>query len=157
MQTLTQHQSQKFTPKANYVFSKVAAREILNRQDIKNIDVWNHMVKIDFHSGSPRIMSKKPFLQYFAQSRKDRGWYLPCRKISDTQYEVRSERRPLEKAYLLNLTLEDWINPRITCTCYDYAAQFEVGINPQCCKHVYRVLKELDFESYREWIKSKEF
>lgn len=156
MKTLAQRPAPVQTPRTNYIFSKTAATQILGRKDVANIEVWDHMVKIDFLSGSPRIASKKPFLKYFAESRKQRAIALPVEKISGALYEVKSSRVQ-NKKYLVEISLENWVNPRMSCPCSDYRTQVEVGINTPCCKHIYAVLGQLGFSSYFAWIENEEF
>lgn len=155
--TLAQRPAPVQSPRTNYIYSKTAACQILKRNDVKEVEIWANVVKISFLSGSPRITSKKPFLKYFAESRRLRGVELECKTIErDHLYEVRSGRID-NKSYLLEISLEDWVKPRVYCPCHDYATQVEIGVQTPCCKHVYSVLNKLGFDSYHTWIEFQEF
>lgn len=132
-----------------YIFSKTAAYALTHRP-VKRVEIFANAINVHFLEGRSKLVSKRDFLNYFAESRRERGQQLKAQAIAPDQWEVQSSK-PGNEPYDV---VEEWINgrPQLKCDCYDYAAQFEYGVTTSpCCKHCYSVLDSLGYDSYRLW------
>jgi hypothetical protein len=93
-----------------------------------------------------RFISKKKFLEYFVQSRKERSFGIPITHVAGTHYQAVSSQGDR----LYNLLV---FRTEIQCDCEDYKNQFSLfGNKPKCCKHGYALLNRLGYGSLRQWI-----
>jgi hypothetical protein len=137
---------------SNYIYSKTAAAGMFPDHAIKSIEIFHKAINVHFFGHRPQLVSKKKFLDYFAQSRRERGQKLKAHSFTPEVWQVESGHpRTRPEGYLVTFKMDQG-SPRFKCECHDYAAQMEHGISTPCCKHIYSVLDHLGFDSYHAWI-----
>lgn len=130
---------------SDYVYSISAARRLFGQKVVK-IEERPCNVLIRFNDGSQNFADKKLFKQHFAEHRRQLGL-----KIDEV-------KRFRFNSYVYRVKSKYWVSvfPEcVSCTCGDYAAQQEMGIQRGCCKHGYAVLKTLGCTSLAEFIQKQ--
>lgn len=138
------------TPKTinNLVYSQSAAARILglSYEFIERIQYFETGIWVKVIGKKPTIISKKVFRQHFVDYRKSRSHNLIA--ISNTKlkraWDVYNPHQDTWNRVLLH-------RDKITCTCCDYENQIRL-LSKGCCKHAYKVLFELNFNSLSDYI-----
>jgi hypothetical protein len=137
------------------VYSVSATQSILNRYDIRSIEVWSNCVFIKFWKGSPKFVSRKAFMVEFMRRRKDKSKWLKVEHYGQDLFQVSSQSRA--EPYLVSA------QEHFECECEDYANQVKSpDIKIRMCKHSWAVLSHLGFSSFKEytiqkgWLKVQE-
>ena len=134
--------------KESFIFTRTAAGAILGGV-CQRLEVWANCVWAIVKVGTKmlvRFISKKKFLEYFVQSRKERSFGIPITHVAGTHYQAVSSQGDR----LYNLLV---FRTEIQCDCEDYKNQFSLfGNKPKCCKHGYALLNRLGYGSLRQWI-----
>jgi len=134
--------------KEAFIFTKTAAGAILGGV-CSRLEVWANCVwAIVIANGKKlvRFISKRRFMEYFAQSRKERSFGIPITHIVGNHYQAVSSRGDR----LYNLLI---FRTSVECDCDDYKNQVSLfGNKPKCCKHGYALLNRLGYGSLRQWI-----
>jgi hypothetical protein len=125
------------------LFNKNIAAYILNNPKIKRVEEWANCVFVVAHGQRPQFVSKKRFFQAFVDMRKERAEGLALWQTSTRTYTVHNPENG--NHYIVTLT-----PCNLTCTCEDYKNQMEVW-KKGACKHIYRVLTELDCNSLKDY------
>lgn len=128
----------------NLVFSIAAAQRILGRS-VYEVRVWAWVVLVR-GVGFCRFISKKDFLNHFADRRK-----IEAKKITVVvNLRDKSEYKVIDKDYTLKV-----FHAGISCNCEDYKNQVRY-IGKGVCKHGYAVLAQLGFSSLSDFRESRE-
>ncbi|NBD19040.1 MAG: hypothetical protein GVY04_23795 [Cyanobacteria bacterium] len=128
---------------SDYIYSISAARRLFGQKVVK-VEERPGNVLITFNDGSQNLADKKLFKQHFAEHRRQLGLKIDdVKPVNSYTYRVKSK-------YLVAVFPD-----RVSCTCGDYAAQQEMGIQRGCCKHGYAVLKTLGCTSLAEFIQKQ--
>lgn len=128
----------------NLIFSIAAAQRILGRS-VYEVRVWAWVVLVR-GVGFCRFMSKKDFLNHFADRRKAESKKITVvvNPRNENEYKV------VDKDYTLKV-----FHSEISCNCEDYKNQLRY-IGKGICKHGYAVLNHLGFSSLSTYIETKE-
>ena len=132
-----------------FVFTKAAAQYIFSGM-IKRLEVWENCIFVQFVKGAKtfqRFVSKKRFLQHFADMRRARSRSL---QVTPNAFDKNHFCCRGSQGDLYDLVaFEDGI----LCTCIDYQNQQNLipGKN-KLCKHGYAVLTFLGFSSLRDYL-----
>lgn len=137
--------------KESFIFTRTAAGAILGGI-CQRLEVWSNCIWAIVRVGTKklcRFISKRRFMEFFAQSRKERSFGIPVHHVAGTHYQALSSRG--DSLYDLIL-----YRSAIECTCDDYKNQVSLfGNKPKCCKHGYALLNRLGYGSLNEWIRSQ--
>jgi len=137
--------------KETLIYNRVAAGRILgiHPESIRKIEIWPNVTLVHAYGERPRFVSKKAFLQDFANSRKARAKNLRAKAIGPNLFLVPSETK--EGVYYKVREKEG----SFTCECEDWKTQKLAGIHNATCKHIYATLFLLGFSSLREYVGAK--
>ena len=134
------------------LYSKSAIARILNiaLEEIEKYQIWHIGVWVKVIGKRPKIISFKTFKQHFVDFRKSNLEQLIANQDSQKSYfwDVYNPQK------------ETWhrvkIEPlKITCTCGDWQTQNTL-LPLACCKHCYKVLNQLGFNSLRDYLSQKQ-
>lgn len=130
------------------LYSKSAAARILgvDYQEIEKVQYWRTGVWIKLIGKKPTIISKKAFCQHFVDWRKSRCHNLVAVKDQQVKiaWDVYNPQRETGNRLFQH-------KDKIICTCEDYQNQTQL-FSRACCKHAYKVLAELNFNSLQDYI-----
>jgi hypothetical protein len=133
--------------KETLIYTRVAAGRILkiHPDSILKIEIWPNVVLVHAYGMKPRFVSKRAFLEDFANSRKSRA-KMKAKAIGSDLFLVPSETK--EGVYYKVKEKEG----SFTCECEDWKTQKVAGIHNATCKHIYAVLFLKGFSSLREYV-----
>lgn len=139
---------------SNLIYSVSAAARILGifyGQSRIVIQEWASVVWVWVKGRRPQFISKRVFLQHFADWRKAqaRGLKVTQHLFTPTSYTVRNE--PKNSTYEVEV-----IGDRVQCQCEDYRNQEQFFSGQRyACKHSYAVLFHLGFDSLAAYIQAQ--
>jgi SWIM zinc finger len=128
------------------LFTKAAASRIAGNvmPHQVNVEVWNNVAVVSAKGQRPKFVSKKSFYQDFVDTRKEASTNLNLWQTSLTRYTVHNP----ENGNRYEVTLKS--DRTIECECKDYQNQRR-SLGKGCCKHIYRVLFELGYDSLKDY------
>jgi len=128
------------------VFTKTAALKILGSTAMPhqvNVEVWKQVIVVTAKGSRPKFVSKKAFYREFVDSRKERSHEVTLHQQTSTEWIANTEG---SKEYH-NVKVQ---GKSLSCDCYDFVNQ-KKNMSGACCKHGYRLLFELGFDSLRDF------
>ena len=136
-----------------FVFTKTAAGAILGGF-CQRLEVWaNCIFAVNVLAGGKklvRFISRKRFLQYFADSRKQRSNGI---QVTQNAFNPRlfSARSASDENKIYSLAVHSRF---ISCTCEDFKNQCQLlrEDKPKACKHVYAVLKFMGYATLSDYL-----
>jgi SWIM zinc finger len=139
------------------LFTKSAASRIAGNTlpHQVNLEVWDKVAVVSAKGQRPKFVSKKDFYQDFVDTRKEAAVDLNIWQNSLTRYTVHNP----ENGNRYEVTLKSGGthpegNRTIECQCKDYQNQRR-SLGKGCCKHIYRVLFELGYNSLKGYEAAK--
>lgn len=139
----------------SFVFTRTAAGHILGGV-CQRLEVWSNCVwAIVVVNGKKlcRFISKKRFLAFFAESRKQRSHAIT---VTQNVFNPRlfTARSASDENKTYSLTVHDRF---LSCSCEDFSNQCKLipEGKPKACKHVYAVLKFMGYQSLSAYVNRK--
>jgi hypothetical protein len=132
----------------NLLYSKSALARILgiDAKLIARFEVWHSVIFAVIKGRRPCFFSKKIFKIHFVEWRQKQSKALTAveNAFNPNIYRVRNEGKGT--VYTVN-----FFNGGATCECEDWQNQSQF-FGMACCKHIYCVLNQLGFTSFRDYI-----
>lgn len=128
----------------NLVFSKAAIARILkvSKSDVLEMRLFFKVVWVHLKGQRPTFISKKVFLQHFADWRKERSSEVVLWPDRELQGVWQSEN-----GYQV-IVSDDFLS----CECEDFKNQNRAGMKKCCCKHLYKGLELLGYGSLKDYL-----
>lgn len=134
----------------NLIYSAAAVRRLLGlaANALVVVREWFSVVWVWVAGRSPRFMSKKKFLQHFADHRRNESKGLVVSKVVNFDNIFSVQNLLKNSFYQVYKTVD-----KVVCCCDDYRNQdtFLEG-KKRCCKHGYAVLNYLGFQSLGDYL-----
>lgn len=115
---------------------------------VKKLEVWARVIWVTFENGQTRFISKAAFWELFHKPRKERAENLYISHYGKTLFQVEGFDKDF---YFVELDKD-----RVICECADYRNQ-ESAIKNPICKHGWRTLKYIGFDSLSCYIQSGKY
>jgi hypothetical protein len=134
------------------VYSRAAAARILGVpvEQIRRVEVWPFVVLVIPHRGfglRPRFVSKRVFKENFVEFRRQSAKDLLVITQRGSEFTVLNPANSNQYTVTVGTS-------SIKCTCEDYHNQLRF-LGRGCCKHCYRVLFHLGFQTLKDYVNSK--
>ena len=134
------------------VYSRAAAARILGVpvEQIRRVEVWPRVVLVIPHRGfglRPRFVSKQTFKVHFVEFRREAARNLLVVAQSGAEFTVLNPANSNQYQVVVGTS-------GIKCGCEDYHNQLRF-LGRGCCKHCYRVLFHLGFQTLKDYVNSK--
>jgi len=134
------------------VYSRAAAARILGVpvEQIRRVEVWPFVVLVIPHRGfglRPRFVSKQTFKVHFVEFRREAARNLLVVAQSGAEFTVLNPANSNQYQVVVGTS-------GIKCGCEDYHNQLRF-LGRGCCKHCYRVLFHLGFQTLKDYVNSK--
>ena len=134
------------------VYSRAAAARILGVpvEQIRRVEVWPFVVLVIPHRGfglRPRFVSKQTFRTHFVEFRRQSAKDLLVITQRGSEFTVLNPANSNQYTVTVGTS-------SIKCTCEDYHNQLRF-LGRGCCKHCYRVLFHLGFQTLKDYVNSK--
>ena len=134
------------------VYSRAAAARILGVpvEQIRRVEVWPFVVLVIPHRGfglRPRFVSKRVFKENFVEFRRQSAKDLLVIAQRGSEFTVLNPANSNQYTVTVGTS-------SIKCTCEDYHNQLRF-LGRGCCKHCYRVLFHLGFQTLKDYVNSK--
>lgn len=123
------------------------ARQLTGRI-IKKLEIWARCIFVTFENGQTRFLSKAKFWELFHKSRKERGQDLYISHYRECVFQV--------QGYHQDYYFVEADKSGVWCECRDFEEQKKIITNP-ICKHGWRTLNYLGFDSLSDYIKSGKY
>lgn len=130
----------------HFIISMSAAARILGQQ-IQRFEIWASVVFVIPARGRARFMSKKAFYRHFAEFRQQSARSLEVFAQWGSKFEIVNPANG--KIRNVHITSDN----RVFCGCDDYRNQIDF-LGRGVCKHGYRALQALGFNSLSDYISS---
>lgn len=132
------------------VYSGAAAKRILGisasakvRVEVFKFSVWVHV-----KGNRPTFISKRAFLNNFAEWRREQSRFLSATQWLDTPQRFTVRNGVKDTAYVVECR-----EKALVCTCEDYSNQIDF-FGRGCCKHGYSVLSKIGLRSLSEYLET---
>ena len=134
------------------VYSRAAAARILGVpvEQIRRVEVWPFVVLVIPQRGfglRPRFVSKQTFRTHFVEFRRQSAKDLLVITQRGSEFTVLNPANSNQYTVTVGTS-------SIKCTCEDYHNQLRF-LGRGCCKHCYRVLFHLGFQTLKDYVNSK--
>jgi len=134
------------------VYSRAAAARILGVpvEQIRRVEVWPFVVLVIPHRGfglRPRFVSKQTFRTHFVEFRRQSARDLLVITQRGSEFTVLNPANSNQYQVVVGTS-------GIKCGCEDYHNQLRF-LGRGCCKHCYRVLFHLGFQTLKDYVNSK--
>ena len=134
------------------VYSRAAAARIwgIPVEQIRRVEVWPRVVLVIPHRGfglRPRFVSKQTFKVHFVEFRREAARNLLVVAQSGAEFTVLNPANSNQYQVVVGTS-------GIKCGCEDYHNQLRF-LGRGCCKHCYRVLFHLGFQTLKDYVNSK--
>jgi hypothetical protein len=134
------------------LYSRAAAARILGVpvEQIRRVEVWPFVVLVIPHRGfglRPRFVSKRVFKENFVEFRRQSARDLLVIDQRGSQFTVLNPGNDHQYQVVVGTS-------SIKCGCEDYKNQVHY-LGRGCCKHCYRVLFHLGFQTLKDYVNSK--
>ena len=134
------------------VYSRAAAARILGVpvEQIRRVEVWPFVVLVIPHKGfglRPRFVSKQTFRTHFVEFRRQSARDLLVITQRGSEFTVLNPANSNQYQVVVGTS-------GIKCGCEDYHNQLRF-LGRGCCKHCYRVLFHLGFQTLKDYVNSK--
>jgi hypothetical protein len=134
------------------VYSRAAAARVLGVpvEQIRRVEVWPFVVLVIPHKGfglRPRFVSKQTFRTHFVEFRRQSARDLLVITQRGSEFTVLNPANSNQYQVVVGTS-------GIKCGCEDYHNQLRF-LGRGCCKHCYRVLFHLGFQTLKDYVNSK--
>jgi len=134
------------------VYSRAAAARIwgIPVEQIRRVEVWPFVVLVIPHRGfglRPRFVSKQTFRTHFVEFRRQSARDLLVITQRGSEFTVLNPANSNQYQVVVGTS-------GIKCGCEDYHNQLRF-LGRGCCKHCYRVLFHLGFQTLKDYVNSK--
>jgi len=134
------------------VYSRAAAARILGVpvEQIRRVEVWPRVVLVVPHKGyglRPRFVSQRVFKENFVEFRRQSAKDLLVIAQRGSQFTVLNPGNDHQYQVVVGTA-------SVKCECEDYKNQVHY-LGRGCCKHCYRVLFHLGFQTLKDYVNSK--
>jgi len=134
------------------VYSRAAAARIwgIPVEQIRRVEVWPRVVLVIPHRGfglRPRFVSKQTFKVHFVEFRREAARNLLVVAQSGAEFTVLNPTNSNQYRVVVGTA-------SVKCECEDHKNQIHY-LGRGCCKHCYRVLFHLGFQTLKDYVNSK--
>jgi len=134
------------------LYSRAAAARILGVpvEQIRRVEVWPRVVLVVPHKGyglRPRFVSQRVFKEHFVEFRREAARNLLVAAQSGAEFTVLNPSNGHQYKVVVGTA-------SVKCECEDYKNQIHY-LGRGCCKHCYRVLFHLGFQTLKDYVNSK--
>lgn len=134
------------------VYSRAAAARIwgIPVEQIRRVEVWPFVVLVIPHRGfglRPRFVSKQTFRTHFVEFRRQSARDLLVIAQHGSEFTVLNPANSNQYRVVVGTA-------SVKCECEDYHNQLRF-LGRGCCKHCYRVLFHLGFQTLKDYVNSK--
>lgn len=116
---------------------------------IKKLEVWARVIWVTFENGQTRFISKTAFWELFHKPRKERAQALHISHYGQNLFQVEGSN---QNSYFVELDKD-----KVICECMDYKQQELADIKNPICKHGWRALNYIGFDSLSSYIQSDKY